>query len=157
MTPTSSRLLALLSLLQARRDWPGQTLAERLEVIERQAGRKIPDIFAGHGLTESEHSESNDHGVDLTLEHLRRAAPAFIFTNLVDFDSKYGHRNDPPGYAARIEVAGSTCEQDTAARGVAPRYQQDRINAGHVTADRRGRVGAPNQAADAPPDLTPFP
>ena len=34
----------------------------------------------------------------------RRPAPAFVFTNLVDFDSKYGHRNDPAGYAAAIEA-----------------------------------------------------
>src|SRR4029450_6005127 len=38
----------------------------------------------------------------LTIEYLRRPGPSFVFTNLVDFDSKYGHRNDPPGYAKCI-------------------------------------------------------
>ena len=65
---------------------------------------KIQDIFSGQGITEGRYSDSNDHGVDLTLEYLRRPAPAFVFTNLVDFDSKYGHRNDADGYAACIEA-----------------------------------------------------
>jgi phosphopentomutase len=64
---------------------------------------KIQDIFAGRGMTEASYSESNDHGVDLTLGYLRRPGPSLVFTNLVDFDSKYGHRNDPAGYAACIE------------------------------------------------------
>ena len=65
---------------------------------------KIPDIFAGHGLTESEHSESNDHGVDLTLGYLRRGDPLLVVTNLVDFDTKFGHRNDARGYATCVEA-----------------------------------------------------
>ena len=60
---------------------------------------KIQDIMVGRGLAEAQYSDSNDHGMDLTLEYLAREGPAFVFTNLVDFDSKYGHRNDPPGYA----------------------------------------------------------
>jgi phosphopentomutase len=60
---------------------------------------KIQDIMAGKGLAEARYSDSNDNGVDLTLEYLAREGPAFVFTNLVDFDSKYGHRNDPEGYA----------------------------------------------------------
>jgi phosphopentomutase len=64
---------------------------------------KIGDIFAGRGLTEATYSDSNDHGVDLTLGYLRRPVPCLVFTNLVDFDSKYGHRNDPEGYAACVE------------------------------------------------------
>jgi phosphopentomutase len=65
---------------------------------------KIPDIFADHGLTESEHSESNDHGVDLTIDYLARADPVLVVTNLVDFDTKYGHRNDAEGYARCVEA-----------------------------------------------------
>lgn len=64
---------------------------------------KIQDIFTGQGLTEGRYSDSNDDGIDITLELLRRPPPSLIFTNLVDFDSKYGHRNDPAGYAACIE------------------------------------------------------
>jgi phosphopentomutase len=65
---------------------------------------KIPDIFAERGLTESRHSESNDHGVDLTVGYLGRAGPALVVTNLVDFDTKYGHRNDSEGYARCVEA-----------------------------------------------------
>jgi phosphopentomutase len=65
---------------------------------------KIQDILVGRGLSEARYSDSNDHGVDITLEYLRRPGPAFVFTNLVDFDSKYGHRNDPPGYAKCVEA-----------------------------------------------------
>ncbi len=65
---------------------------------------KISDIFSSQGIAESCYSESNDHGVDLTLGYLARSGPAFVFTNLVDFDSKYGHRNDPKGYAAAAEA-----------------------------------------------------
>jgi phosphopentomutase len=65
---------------------------------------KIQDIFAGQGLTEALYSDSNDHGIDLTLRYLKRPGPALVFANLVDFDSKYGHRNDPSGYAHSAEA-----------------------------------------------------
>jgi phosphopentomutase len=65
---------------------------------------KIQDIFSGQGMTEARYSDSNDHGVDITLEFLRRPGPALVFSNLVDFDSKYGHRNDPAGYAKAVEA-----------------------------------------------------
>jgi phosphopentomutase len=93
-----------------RRDFsvppPGPTVLDRLQeagVAVLGVG-KIQDIFCGQGISEARYSDSNDHGVDLTLEYLRRSGPAFVFTNLVDFDSKYGHRNDPPGYAACVEA-----------------------------------------------------
>jgi phosphopentomutase len=65
---------------------------------------KIADLFSGQGLTESHYSGSNDHGLDLTLEYLERPAPSLVFTNLVDFDTKYGHRNDAKGYAECTEA-----------------------------------------------------
>lgn len=65
---------------------------------------KIPDIFAGRGLTDGEHSESNDHGIDLTVKYLGRGVDVLVMTNLVDFDTKYGHRNDPEGYARCVEA-----------------------------------------------------
>ncbi|MBE6039119.1 MAG: phosphopentomutase [Anaerofustis stercorihominis] len=60
---------------------------------------KIEDIFAGSGITLSVHTESNNDGVDKTLEYMDTVEDGLIFTNLVDFDSKYGHRNNPAGYA----------------------------------------------------------
>lgn len=64
---------------------------------------KISDIFNGQGVTESIHTESNMDGVDKTIEALGRDFEGFIFTNLVDFDSKFGHRRDPIGYGRAIE------------------------------------------------------
>jgi phosphopentomutase len=58
---------------------------------------KIQDIFDRQGVTDAVYSDSNEHGLDLTVELLRKPGPAFVFSNLVDFDSKYGHRNDPEG------------------------------------------------------------
>ena len=66
---------------------------------------KIGDIFDGHGVTEFRYSRSNDDGVDIALEYLARpGSVAGVRANLVDFDSKYGHRNDPVGYAAALEA-----------------------------------------------------
>jgi phosphopentomutase len=82
----------------------GPTYLDRIQRAAPVYGvGKIPDIFAGHGLTESEHSESNDHGVDLTLGYLGRGDHLLVVTNLVDFDTKYGHRNDAEGYARCVE------------------------------------------------------
>jgi phosphopentomutase len=93
-----------------RRDFsvppPGPTLCDRClaaEVPVFGVG-KIQDIFAGQGMTEARYSTSNDDGMDRTIEYLRRPGPALVFSNLVDFDSKYGHRNDPEGYARCIEA-----------------------------------------------------
>ena len=93
-----------------RRDFavppPGPTVLDHLQDagVTVYAVGKIQDIFSGQGITEARYSDSNDHGVDLTIEFLRRPGPSLVFSNLVDFDSKYGHRNDPQGYAACIEA-----------------------------------------------------
>jgi phosphopentomutase len=93
-----------------RRDFavppPGPTVLDRLVEggVAVYAVGKIQDIFSGQGITEARYSDTNDHGVDLTLEYLRRPGPALVFSNLVDFDSKYGHRNDAVGYGAAIEA-----------------------------------------------------
>ena len=93
-----------------RRDFsvppPGPTVLDRVSDahVSVYSVGKIQDIFSGQGITEARYSVSNDHGIDLTLDYLKRPGPAFIFTNLVDFDSKYGHRNDPAGYATAIEA-----------------------------------------------------
>jgi phosphopentomutase len=61
---------------------------------------KIEDIFAGQGITEAVHTQDNMDGVDKTIAAMReRRQRGLIFTNLVDFDAKFGHRNNPAGYA----------------------------------------------------------
>ncbi|MBK9240655.1 MAG: phosphopentomutase [Acidobacteria bacterium] len=64
---------------------------------------KIEDLFAGRGLTRAIHTRSDDHGMDVVMEELATTDRGLIFVNLVDFDTKYGHRNDVPGYADNLE------------------------------------------------------
>lgn len=61
---------------------------------------KIYDIFAGSGISESHRTTSNTHGMQVTKELQKKDFSGLCFVNLVDFDMKYGHRNDVPGYAA---------------------------------------------------------
>lgn len=60
---------------------------------------KIYDIFAGKSVSESNRTTSNTHGMQVTLDIQKRDFEGLCFVNLVDFDMKYGHRNDIAGYA----------------------------------------------------------
>jgi phosphopentomutase len=60
---------------------------------------KIDDIFAGRGVTRSEHVLPNLECVDATARALREIDSGLVFTNLIEFDMSYGHRNDPEGMA----------------------------------------------------------
>ncbi|MDY6364750.1 MAG: phosphopentomutase [Cyanobacteriota bacterium] len=79
---------------------------------------KIEDIFAKSGITHAIHTGSNKEGLELTLKAVRNELPiediayvkgkkytdkTLIFTNLVDTDMLYGHRNDAKGYGHAIE------------------------------------------------------
>ena len=63
---------------------------------------KINDIFSGNGIMQSYHIESNADGEEKTIEIIKSDFNGFCFVNLVDFDSKYGHRRDPIGYANAV-------------------------------------------------------
>jgi phosphopentomutase len=60
---------------------------------------KIDDIFAGRGVTRSEHVLPNLECVDATARALREIDSGLVFTNLIEFDMSFGHRNDPEGMA----------------------------------------------------------
>jgi phosphopentomutase len=64
---------------------------------------KIFDVFLGHGIQDSEKTKDNADGMAKTLEALGELDGGLIFTNLVDFDQLYGHRNDVEGYATALE------------------------------------------------------
>lgn len=64
---------------------------------------KIEDIFSGSGITEAIHTKDNMDGVDKTLEYMNSVESGLIFTNLVEFDSVWGHRNDAEGYKKGLE------------------------------------------------------
>ena len=85
----------------------GETVVERVH----NAGHpvvgigKIADIFDRVGIDMEIRSESNADGLEKTIDmiYARTSDASLIFTNLVDFDSKYGHRNDAAGYARALE------------------------------------------------------
>jgi phosphopentomutase len=65
---------------------------------------KIDDLFAGRGLSVIQHTESNDHGITTTIKAMKETGSNFIFTNLIDFDMLWGHRNDIQGFAQGLEA-----------------------------------------------------
>lgn len=65
---------------------------------------KIHDIYNGEGITETEHTNDNEDGVNKLLNVLERDFNGLTFLNLVDFDSKFGHRRDPDGYGEALEA-----------------------------------------------------
>lgn len=94
-----------------RRDFaiepPEPTLLDRAKDAGRQvyAIGKVSDIYAGRGVTHKIKASGNMVLFDRTLEALDMAQEgALIFVNFVDFDTDYGHRRDPGGYAAALEA-----------------------------------------------------
>ncbi len=87
----------------------GETVVERLDRNNRKVigVGKIADIFDRVGIAEEVRSESNSDGMQKTIDLLSGSDADFIFTNLVDFDSKYGHRNDVAGYGRALETFDS--------------------------------------------------
>ena len=73
----------------------------QLDVI---AVGKINDIFDGEGVTQSVRTKDNMDGVDQLLNVMKQPFTGLSFTNLVDFDAKYGHRRDPKGYAEALKA-----------------------------------------------------
>ena len=63
---------------------------------------KIYDIFAGKGMEKANPTKGNAHGMELTEKTAEKDFHGLCFTNLVDFDMVYGHRNNAPGYAKAL-------------------------------------------------------
>ncbi len=63
---------------------------------------KIEDLFAGRGLTQRDHTETNKDGMAVTLRWLERDFTGLLFVNLVEFDMLWGHRRDSQGYAQAL-------------------------------------------------------
>jgi phosphopentomutase len=72
--------------------------------LEVRGVGKISDIFAGRGVTSSRPTVSNEEGIEAVIEELKTIDRGLVFANLVDFDSSFGHRNDPQGYGAALEA-----------------------------------------------------
>lgn len=92
-----------------RRDYSldpfGKTMLEYIKEnnMKVAAVGKIEDIFNKKGITDAVHIKNNMDGVDKTLDYMDTINDGLIFTNLVDFDMLYGHRNDPEGYKKALE------------------------------------------------------
>jgi len=99
-------------LPEARKDFslppPGPTLLDALRAagVRTVAVGKVAALFAGAGVDEEIKTRGNADGIARTIDAVRRAAGtrAFVWTNLVDFDELYGHRNDAGGFARSLEA-----------------------------------------------------
>ncbi len=65
---------------------------------------KVDDLFAGSGVTDAIHTKTNDEGAGVLLDLASKPGEGLVFANLVDFDTQYGHRNDPAGFARALEA-----------------------------------------------------
>ena len=68
---------------------------------------KIEDIFEHRGMTKADHTTNNADGIEKTLQFMKEEFEGILFTNLVDTDMIYGHRNDVEGYASALEYFDS--------------------------------------------------
>lgn len=85
---------------------PEPTLLDLLQAagIPTAGIGKIDDLFAMRGLSTSNHTRTNAAGIEELLRVSRSMDTGLIFVNLGDFDTLYGHRNDPAGFAAALEA-----------------------------------------------------
>jgi len=83
----------------------GRTMLDVLKEKNKEviAIGKIGDLFTGRGITKEIHTQGNEDGIEKTIEEIQKNTEGMIFTNLVDFDMLYGHRNNIEGYAKALE------------------------------------------------------
>jgi phosphopentomutase len=107
----------------------GETLLDRLTGAGTPvvAIGKIDDLFAGRGITRAVHTRNDDDGMDQVERAIETVSRGLVFTNLVDFDTVYGHRGDIAGYARNLE------RFDARLGALLPRLRQDDLLV--VTAD----------------------
>ena len=93
-----------------RRDFSVDPMGDTMLDVLKSAGKdvigvgKIEDIFNHRGLTRKDHAAGNPACIDSTIEFLKKDYwSGLLFTNLVDTDMLYGHRNDPEGFAKALE------------------------------------------------------
>lgn len=108
-----------------RRDFsiapPAPTLCNALQDAGRDmiAVGKIADIFANSGITRHVPSHNNEEGMEALTSLVCEDFNGLCFANLVDFDSQYGHRRDPAGYAKALSAF------DAFLSGFLPRLRED--------------------------------
>ncbi len=96
-----------------RRDFSLEPLGVTLLDLLKEHGKdvigigKIEDLFAGRGLTQRDHTETNRDGMAATLRYLAQDFTGLLFVNLVEFDMLWGHRRDSEGYAQALREVDS--------------------------------------------------
>ena len=99
-----------------RKDFESNIFGKTMLDVLKEEGKeviaigKIGDLFTGRGITKEIHTKGNEDGIDKTLEEIKKETEGLIFTNLVDFDMLYGHRNNIEGYAKALEYFDSKLE-----------------------------------------------
>jgi len=85
-------------------DPPSETILDLLQKnsVPTIAIGKINDLFNYKGIAVQQKTKSNEEGCQKLLDYAISSINSFIFTNLVDFDVYYGHRNDPLGFAEAL-------------------------------------------------------
>ena len=108
--PFVGRKGAFTRVSEERKDFslrpPAETIQEALQAagVRTVAIGKIGDLFGGRGFDVIRKTKRNEAGIEETIRHLREDEErTFVWTNLVDFDQEFGHRNDPDGFARALE------------------------------------------------------
>ena len=92
-----------------RKDFEAQDFGKTMLDVFQENGKKvlaigkIEDLFTGRGISRAIHTNGNTDGIEKTIDAIKNAEEDLIFTNLVDFDMLYGHRNNIDGYARALE------------------------------------------------------
>ena len=96
-----------------RKDFESNTFGRTMLDVISENGKqvisigKIEDLFSLRGITNNNHTEGNKDGIEKTIAEIKKESRGLIFTNLVDTDMLYGHRNDVEGYAKALEYFDS--------------------------------------------------
>lgn len=96
-----------------RKDFESETFGKTMLDVIKENGKdviaigKIQDLFSGRGITKMIHTNGNEDGIEKTIEEIKQETQGLIYTNLVDFDMLYGHRNNIEGYAKALEYFDS--------------------------------------------------
>ena len=96
-----------------RKDFESNTFGKTMLDVISQNGKsvisigKIQDLFSMRGITEANHTEGNEDGIEKVINAIKRDTQGLIFANLVDFDMLYGHRNNIEGYGKALEYFDS--------------------------------------------------
>lgn len=94
---------------EGRKDFSLPPIAPTLLDCAKEQGKtvacvgKIEDIFCNRGITKSVHTHTNAQGIEQTIKYINEDFEGIIFTNLVDTDMLYGHRNDVKGFADSLQ------------------------------------------------------